>query len=59
MGREKMRVNLPPILSEDQGRCLEQQEIAQRLGISRARVSFLERSALRKLKALAKKRGWG
>ncbi len=39
------------------GRCLEQQEIADLLGISRARVSAIERQALSKLLRLAEAEG--
>jgi transcriptional regulator len=37
---------------------LSQLEIARRLGISRARVSFLERQALQKMRAMAEANGW-
>lgn len=37
---------------------LSQYEIAERLGISRARVSQIEARAMRKLRAAAAKAGW-
>lgn len=37
---------------------LSQSEIAERLGVSRARVSFLERQAMRKLRAAADDAGY-
>ena len=43
---------------DDKGRCLSQDEIAKRLGVSRARVSRIERNALQKLRMLASELGW-
>lgn len=37
---------------------LTQDDVAKLLGISRARVSFLERQALRKLRAAAEAKGY-
>lgn len=53
----RSRTDIPPMREEDRGVCLSQLEIAQRLGVSRARVSQLERSAMRKLAAAAAVRG--
>jgi transcriptional regulator len=63
MGMSKERINylknlkLPPIAEEDKGVPLSQKEIAERLGISRARVGQIELVAMRKLKRLAEERG--
>jgi DNA-directed RNA polymerase specialized sigma subunit len=42
---------------EDERGGLSQQEIADILGVSRARVSFLERQALKKLRKVAEEQG--
>lgn len=48
---------LPPISEEDRGATLTQAEIAERLGMSKARVGQIERRAMTKLRKLAEKRG--